>query len=875
MPVATRSLLGRSSLWLVALAGSFTGSFVGERAAHADDVASKLGAYEVESRQLMAELPRPGQAAQAQGQRRLVDAQVAYALGDYETAAIGLFELAARPGADQETATFYLAETLYQKGDRGAARGYYKQVVARGSVASKYYQPSLLRLLEISIAQHDDTDVAETIAALDRIAPAQRVPSVPYVRGKLSYAQGKIDEALAFFVDVPKGSDVELPAAYYVATAYVAKARGTTSATAAPPATPPANATADLNRAIDLFTELSARKPRTSSDRRILELSQLALGRLYYERDQPSKSIDSYLMVDRHSALFHDALYEVAWVYVKAKQFDKALRALELLSASDPQSTKSPTVRILEGNLRIRKAQMIRASEIAGTLDNRDVDSPATEYDKAQAVFTDTHDAYYSSYVALGELKDRPADPAQYLMQIAGRSERVFQASAPLPEAAVQALRDEPSVQRVVAVESDLGEVQASLLETEALVARLEGVVDAKDANAAYPALASRRARLASIEADVLKIRGDLAEQQLKLVAAPAASGSRRQLLASFVAMPDPAHVAAEHLAASLTSYDVSEANASETEAALASTQAMAIALRLYRVPDSMPAAEKQEIATKLEAEMRAAEAIEAELASLRKQIQTGRDLAGVGDDTVAQARAARQQLAAAEDAEHQALVGLVGQSKDGGKSQQLSTLAARAAQLSAQLAQSEAQIDGVVAQGLVEARKALAEARSAVASYKTELAEREVETRALGGGVLAASFGKVHADLKSIIVRTDVGNVDVAWSQKSDVDDELKRLNLSRQRELKQLRDEFKDILDSGTQKPSSPRAAPPPSSLEKPEPPRHDAPLASGSPDQGAGEQRVAPGSDKPAQPAAPTVQPDAKKPAAKAATKSGGAR
>ena len=60
---------------------------------------------------------------------------------------------------------------------------------------------------------------------------------------------------------------------------------------------------------------------------------------------------------------------------------------------------------------------------------------------------------------------------------------------------------------------------------------------------------------------------------------------------------------------------------------------------------------------------------------------------------------------------------------------------------------------------------------------------------------------------LYDVVIRADVGTVDVAWSQKSDTDDDLKRFNLNRTRELKQLKDEFKDILDSGIPKPSAPK--------------------------------------------------------------------
>jgi hypothetical protein len=163
-----------------------------------------------------------------------------------------------------------------------------------------------------------------------------------------------------------------------------------------------------------------------------------------------------------------------------------------------------------------------------------------------------------------------------------------------------------------------------------------------------------------------------------------------------------------------------------------------------------------------------------------------------------------------------------------------------------------------VIDHGLQEVRGTLAEARATLAAYQAELAEHEAESRRIGGGALTASFQAVKARFYDIVIRTDVGNVDVAWSQKEDVDDDLKRLNLSRQRELKQLKDEFKDVLDAGTPKPSAPKPpAVAPEAAPRP------------SPDKAAADTRVAPGA-APAAPASPTVKPDAKQPAGKAANK-----
>jgi len=452
-------------------------------------------------------------------------------------------------------------------------------------------------------------------------------------------------------------------------------------------------------------------------------------------------------------------------------------------------------VRILEGNLRIRKAQMIRSAQILGTIDAKEHDDPATEYDRAAQLFSDTHDMYMPSYVALSQMVDSKASPARYLEQIAGRSKHVFQAAAPIPEAAVQYLRDEPEVQRVVAVEGDLGEITADIVQAEATISRLEAMVAAGDRNAVYPALASRRARVGALEAQVIKLRNDLAEQELRLVASAGElanlTAARRQQYAAFAALPDPERAAADHLVQNRVKYDAIEESAAEVDDAIGATQATSVAVRKYLAdtPD-LPADRSKTTASSLDEAAHEAEAIERELEAVHREILLGRDLAGIGDTSVASAAAARAKVRAAQDAEHRALAGYAAGSRDRERSQQLVALGDRAGRLAEQLAGTLRQIDSVVDQGLQEIRGMIRQERATLASYKAELAGHEAESRSLGATVLAARFKDVKAKFYDIVIRTDVGNVDVSWSQKEDTDDDLKRLNLSRQRELKQLRD-------------------------------------------------------------------------------------
>ena len=286
---------------------------------------------------------------------------------------------------------------------------------------------------------------------------------------------------------MPAGDPLALQAGYYSATTSVAKN--------------------DLPRATQAFTDVSTKHPKSANDRRVIELSQIALGRLYYQQDQFTQSITSYLLIDRKSDLFSEALYEVGWVYVKNKQFDKALRALELLAEADPDSQKTPTVKLLEGNLRIRKAQMLRKTEIEQTAGlrprqrsprRRTTSPPSTTRRRrcSRASTTRTHPRTRRS--------SRSSTPRPIPRRTCCRSpgaRTTTRRRCRCPRSRSSGLnQDEPAVERFIQVESDLGQIDADLGTSEATIARLDAVISAKDKSQLYPAIAQRRTRVEQME---------------------------------------------------------------------------------------------------------------------------------------------------------------------------------------------------------------------------------------------------------------------------------------------------------------------------------------------------------------------------------------
>src|SRR5690606_18987360 len=91
-------------------------------------------------------------------------------------------------------------------------------------------------------------------------------------------------------------------------------------------------------QAIEAFRRVLRSPAETEEQRNVLELTQLALGRLYYETDRLDQAVEAYQAVPRTSANVHIALYVIAGVYIRMGDCTRAERALEVLSVAAPES---------------------------------------------------------------------------------------------------------------------------------------------------------------------------------------------------------------------------------------------------------------------------------------------------------------------------------------------------------------------------------------------------------------------------------------------------------------------------------------------------------------------------------------------------------
>jgi hypothetical protein len=98
--------------------------------------------------------------------------------------------------------------------------------------------------------------------------------------------------------------------------------------------------------------------------------------------------------------------------------------------------------------------------------------------------------------------------------------------------------------------------------------------------------------------------------------------------------------------------------------------------------------------------------------------------------------------------------------------------------------------------QALTEVHAALDEERGRLAAYRQEFSDVEKDSVVLGGETIALGLGSILKKFSDILIRSDVGVADVAWSLHESADEAARRVSIEQARARKVLEADFADIL-------------------------------------------------------------------------------
>ena len=749
----------------------------GARADAASDAERQLQALRSEVQLMEQDLGRRDESAAQRARRKFSEGEIQFLLKDWSHAAVLLYEAVDEPefraSPDQATALYYLGESLFQQGDLVTAAGYFRQSLA--TPGGRFRREALTRLLEAAVRLSNLSGLDALLAEGQRTFGAAPPPEFRYLAAKATWRRRDLDpatrraRALQAFAAVPPPFHV---AAAYFQGAIQVEAR-------------------NLPAAAEALEGCGRLAPADDAQREIHELCLLGLGRVYGEMGRYSEAIDRYQEIPRQSPRFEEALHEMAWTFVRAGRFPQALRMASLVSELSPQSPLAPEATILQGHLQLKLGRYAEALESY----NRVIDRYAPVRDELDAILS------------------MREDPVRYFNEIVGRGDQALDVSTMLPAVAVRWASSQAQVARALELVNDVDRGRRDLSQGQAIADRLDAVLSRNDGLDAFPRLKEEWARADALENSVALLDGELAAAAEAMVleekaVPPEQRAAVEQARAARLALEPRARrlprTGAEVLArrdairarflevdqaAFRLGYDVESA-----KAALAGTQSW---LDEHR-DDSAGAAEKRaEVLDEMRRHREVVAGYEDEQRRLRKEAGMAADaLSGsegaAGDAQVREAW--RRAVAASWEALAPAGGALSGREAE--RLERMQRMRSDLPGLLSRVARLKGGLRGTTRGSAAGLRARVRAEREQMARQLAELSRAQEETKGYVGGIAYDSFRAARQQFYRLVLKADVGIVDVAWQRKRERLERIQQLSTAKSVDLSALEEEFRSVL-------------------------------------------------------------------------------
>ncbi|AKT43219.1 tetratricopeptide repeat protein [Chondromyces crocatus] len=731
---------------------------------------------------------------------RIADAVLLMGSKDYDRAVAVLNEVIEKyPGHStaQPDALALLGETYFRSKQYLSARRTFQQLVERrGEPRFATYQVRALgRLVDIALRLREHAALDEVLAGMSAIPPEAGGGALAYARGKALFVKRDHAAARAALGVVDASSGLLHQAGYLLALIALKEATAAAAPVhtadagnqAAPGEAEPARVPVSrYTAAIERFQQVTQLPADTPEHQQVIDLSWMAIGRLFYDADQFLQAARAYTRVGRASAEFGTMLYELAWVYVRLGDVDRAQRALEVLAVAQPDSQNIADSALLRGDLNLR----------------------AGRFDKALKIYEGTRASYDPMRERVDAFLGWSADPALYYDLLS--QEEVLDSSSGLPPIALQWARDAEDGPTAFAIIDDTGRCRALLKQSSEMVDKLNALLRSPNRVRAFTELRAGEERTLSLLNRLglarLTVGQGMDDVTPGALAGPIgqARAQRRALQARLARIPVTEGDFLQRDQEALKQWNQASQALQGLNLQVDTLQATVNGLRrmlregpttgVVRDPAMMGryaqdlAQREQELAS-----------FRHQIEELRKMIGAGRVQVGFGDQRFVEDVQVRQ-------AYREALGREVTLALQGGGGPELAAYARRlhpllrtAEGMESFLERTMQELEGEVERRSFQLQRAVAQETANVVNYSLQLEALDQEARLVVGEVAMRNFGQVRDRLKNIVLRADVGITEQAWEVREEQMTRVRSLQVERTREDKMLRDELNEVLDDG----------------------------------------------------------------------------
>jgi tetratricopeptide (TPR) repeat protein len=745
-------------------------------------------------------------------EQKLANGELLYRMNDYSRAIVVLSEvLEAYPNTPSYPDALWLrGETYYAAHDYLAAQRDYKALVDQGSEprARAYFGRALARLVDVVLRLNDPPETLGPIfEKFNQVPPAQVDAGVLYAKGKAYFHQGSFNDANAAFGQVAAGANYSRQGRYLqkptgdalgpVTGVYTHQARYflgliamKTARAGARDATAKGPTTVDYKAAIEAFRNVTELPPDSPEHKHIIDLAWMAVGRLFYEMEQYQQASEAYAKVNRDSPEFDTMLYELAWVYVRLGDVQRADRALEVLMVSDPNSQYIGDGTLLRADLLLRAGAFDRALQL--------YQSVLAQYDPMRA--------------KVESFLDSTKDVSVYYDKLAQQQLDLLDQNEQLPPLAIRWAREAEDGPLAFAVIDDVNECKTLLREANVLVDKLNALMGASNRVRAFPELEAGETAALSLLNRVSRARLTIAHELDRQEASDVGGEmgqvrqQRRALMATIENLPITQEDFAKREQQGRSQWNTLSQELTrrgiEVDALQASVNGLRRVLKdgpqqgVARDPASL-----QRFQAELDANEHDLKRYHEQIVEIRRQIEMGRAQIGIGDARYQNDAQARDQFRDLLEREVQ----LAGGGSAGGGAQRLAgpvgAVLAEARQYEARLIAALEKLESqVAARSGVLVEKVQVE-RGNIGRYQQQLDALDNEARDLVGHVAQRNFGLVRDKLRSIVLRADVGVTEQAWEVREEELDRVRSLQTERARQEQLLDEELKEVRDDGVE--------------------------------------------------------------------------
>ncbi|NUP05020.1 MAG: tetratricopeptide repeat protein [Polyangiaceae bacterium] len=720
--------------------------------------------------------------------QQIADAVLLMGSKDYDRAATILNQVIEKY-PDHQTAypdaLALLGEVYFRSNQLWSSRRVFQKITAGANDPrfQPYLSKALARLVDIAMRKRDETLLGEVITSIDQ-APASATTLLSYARGKALLAKKDYSGARTALSGIDDKSEYAHQAKFLLGLISVKES------TPAPVKLeegqePPPVPKERYATAIDAFQKVTQLPPDTEAHRQVIDQAWLAIGRLFYETNQLNPAIQAYNKIDRSSPEFGTMLYELAWVYVKLGDADRALRALEVLAVADPKGQNIADGTLLRGDLMLR----------------------AGKFDKALSTYEGFKTTYEPMRDKVEAFLASTSDPGAYYDKLTKKEFETVDAAS-LPPVALEWAREAEDGEAAFGIVDDINECRELLAQSNDMVERLNAVLGSPARVRAFPELkiGLERAlgmlnRTALARLTIAEGAEDVDDDDLSGEIATVRA-ERRSLEARLKKLPTTDGDFATREVEAERQWNKVSQGAQRLELQVNQNQAIINGLRrvideggqlgVVRDPAAITAWEAQ-----IKDEETKIAAYKEQIEQVRKQIRAGRVTAGFGDQRFIEDEQVRTKYAQVLRKELElAAGGAAGKSLQGYANKALPIIK-QAEDADSQVGSVKSELDSEVERKTTGVMQEVSSETEKLVGYQVRLEELDGQSRILVGEVMMRNFGFVRDRLKSMILRADVGITQQAWEVREDQIVRVRTLTRERAQQERVLQEELNEVLD------------------------------------------------------------------------------